>query len=137
MKKSDFQFVRPILKKLIFTENEQFEVDHEKGESVEMENTFSVQVDKDFEKSFAVVTLNLHINRGGANVPFRIEASISSAFRWQNISEEQAERMLHVNAPAVLLSYLRPIVSQITNSSRFPVYDIPFLDFTDGISKNE
>ena len=137
MKTSDFQFVRPCLNKLTFTENEQFEVDQEIDEGVEMENKFSVQVDKDDEKPFAIVTLNLQVNLEAENVPFRIDASISSAFRWQNISEEQAERMLHVNAPAFLLSYLRPIISQITHSSRFPAYDIPFLNFTSGNSKNE
>ena len=37
--------------------------------------------------------------------------------------------MLNVNAPALLLGYMRPIVSSITNSSALPVYNIPFINF--------
>ena len=33
-----------------------------------------------------------------------------------------------VNAPSLLLGYMRPLISNITNSSQYPTFDIPFLD---------
>lgn len=131
MKKSDFQFVRPYLQKLVFLENDQFDMDTEEAEEIEMHNTFSIQVNKSTEEPLAVVTLNFEMNKDEKKAPFKIEASISSLFRWQMMNDEQVNRMLRINAPAMLLSYLRPIISQITNSSKFPVYDLPFLNFAD------
>lgn len=131
MKKSDFQFVQPYLQKLVFLENDQFDMDTEETEEIEMHNTFSLQVNKSTEEPVAIVTLNFEMNKDEKEVPFKIEASISSLFRWQIMNDEQVDRMLRINAPAMLLSYLRPIISQITNSSKFPVYDLPFLNFAD------
>lgn len=42
---------------------------------------------------------------------------------------EISEAMLKCNAPALLLSYMRPIVANITNVSKFPVYNLPFVNF--------
>ena len=130
MKKSDFQFVHPYLQKFFFVENDQFDFDMD-TEEIEMHNTFSLQINKSTEEPFAIVTLNFEMNKDEKKAPFKIEASISSLFRWQTMNDEQVDRMLRINAPAVLLSYLRPIISQITNSSKFPVYDLPFLNFAD------
>lgn len=33
-----------------------------------------------------------------------------------------------VNAPSLLLGYMRPLISNITNSSQYPTFNIPFLD---------
>ena len=35
---------------------------------------------------------------------------------------------LKVNAPSLLLGYMRPLISNITNSSQYPTFNIPFLD---------
>lgn len=128
MKKSGFQFVRPYLKKLVFTENNQFDMGEK---AIEMQNEVSVEVEKKAEEKKAIVTLNFKVNQGKKDVPFELEAVISAGFKWTAGDEKQIDRMLSVNAPAVLLSYLRPIISQITNSSKFPAYDIPFLNFAD------
>lgn len=52
-------------------------------------------------------------------------------FMWEEaIGEERAKQLLNINAPAVLLSYIRPMVSSMTNSSKYPALNIPFIDFT-------
>ena len=33
-------------------------------------------------------------------------------------------------APSLLLSYLRPIVAQVTSASKYGTYNIPFVNFT-------
>lgn len=41
---------------------------------------------------------------------------------------ETVGECLNVNAPALLLSYMRPIVANITSSSIFPAYHLPFVN---------
>lgn len=131
MKESGFQFIRPYLQELIFSENQKFDFNEEHTNGVAMNNSFSVHVEKDSAKPMARVILTLEINKDEDDVPFKIKASIASLFRWGSEEEERINRMLKINAPALLLSYLRPIVAQITNSSKFPAYNIPFLNFTE------
>lgn len=40
------------------------------------------------------------------------------------------DRLLNQNAPSLLLSYLRPIVAQVTSASKYGTYNIPFVNFT-------
>ena len=40
------------------------------------------------------------------------------------------DRLLNQNAPSLLLSYLRPIVAQVTSASKNGTYKIPFVNFT-------
>lgn len=136
MKKSNFQFSKPYLNELIFTENKQFDTSTDL-EKIKLHNKFSVEVKKDSKDSMALVTLTLETNQDEDDAPFKIKAAISSFFRWSEVPDERINLMLRINAPALLLSYLRPIVAQITNSSRFPVYNIPFFNFLDEQSSDE
>ena len=53
-------------------------------------------------------------------------------FKWDsNLQEKNVEIFLNQNAPALLLSYARPIVSMVTNASHYPAYNIPFINFAD------
>ena len=66
--------------------------------------------------------------------PFDITVKMSATFFGdESINEIQAQKMLNINATAALLSYIRPLVSSMTCSSRYPALNIPFIDFT----KNE
>lgn len=53
-----------------------------------------------------------------------------SAFRWDNEVENE-DLLLKQNAPALLFSYIRPIIATITASSKYPAYDLPFVNFTE------
>ena len=39
-------------------------------------------------------------------------------------------KLLNQNAPSLLLSYLRPVIAQVTMASPYGAYNIPFIDFT-------
>ena len=56
---------------------------------------------------------------------------MSSDFEWEDMDESMIDTMLHINAPALLLGYMRPIVATITNSSKYPVYNLPFINFNE------
>ena len=54
-----------------------------------------------------------------------------SGFTWNDLDDEMVDTLLRQNAPALLLSYARPIIASITNASKFPTYNIPFFDFSE------
>lgn len=127
MKQSDFQFQYPCLDKMNFTVNHEFNSDKTE---IEMANSFNIEVKKDASAKTANVALILKVNENKVDTPFQMEAVISSDFRWSIEDEKKIDRMLETNAPALLLSYLRPIVANLTALAKMPPYHLPFFDFT-------
>ena len=79
----------------------------------------------------AYVSLTLKIGDIGTRQPFNITVKMCAKFFWdESIDTERVKKMLNINAPAVLLSYIRPIVYSMTGSSRYSALSIPFIDFT-------
>lgn len=126
MKKSKFQFLNPYLEELNFVANPDFDADTSK---IEMQNSFNIQIKRVANENRANVGLELETNLENEEAPFRLRIKVSSEFKWEDLDEETVESMLGQNAPAVLLSYMRPMVANITNLSSFPVYNIPFINF--------
>ncbi|MCD8221832.1 MAG: protein-export chaperone SecB [Clostridiales bacterium] len=129
MRKSKFQFTDPKLERLEFVTNTKY--DKDKFDGIVMESTTEVKSDDSNE---AYVALTLRIGNSEEGQPFSILVRMSADFSWeQNLEKGLVESLLRSNAPAALLSYIRPIVSMITTSSGYPALNIPFIDFT----KNE
>ena len=127
MEKSDFQFSNPNLIKCVFKANNKF-----KGNGkVNLGTTFSVGFGKiDEKKRSCSVQLNIVSGSDTEESPFYIDITMMANFMWsESTSKEQIDTFLNVNAPALLLGYIRPIVANLTNSSIFPVYNIPFMNF--------
>lgn len=61
--------------------------------------------------------------------PFKLWIKVASDFVWEELPKEVLDIMLNCNAPALLLGYMRPIVANVTNSSKFPTYNLPFMNF--------
>lgn len=126
MKKSKFQFTDPELEKLEFDINTEYDADNFDG--IVMES--NTQVKRDGSNK-AYVALTLQIGHSGGNQPFNILVKMSAEFSWEEELEEKlVKSLLNSNASAALLSYIRPIVSMITMSTRYPALNIPFVDFT-------
>lgn len=126
MNRSKFQFSNPELEKIEFLVNQNF--DEEKYDGIAMQSNIEVQM---LEGKEAVVKLTLSIGDSTDSQPFDICVTMGAHFTWdESVEIEKAEQLLNVNAPAVLLSYIRPIVSSMTNSSKYPTLNIPFIDFT-------
>lgn len=79
----------------------------------------------------ALVVLCVTIGEKTEEVPFYVYAEESANFRWKReaYDEDAIGRLLKQNAPALLLSYLRPIIANITVASPYSAYDIPFMNF--------
>ncbi len=129
MKQSRFQFSEPSLIALEFAENEGFVIDNNKKISIEA----NVDVkNKKISDNEAAVSLIVELGGKTVNAPFYLVAEVTAIFNWDNsFDDENIELLLNQNAPALLLSYVRPIVAMTTNSSHFPAYNIPFINFFD------
>ena len=124
MKKSKFQFINPYLEELVFQTNSDFNASMEE---VEIQNSF--QINRSKTENVAKVILTLESNGENESAPFKVKIRVASDFQWEDLSEEMLVDMLNNNAPALLLGYMRPIIANITNSSKFPVYNLPFINF--------
>lgn len=129
MKESNFQFTNPSLTYIRFLENETFI--REQGKNIELETNIRVDM-KRIDDSKATVSILIKIGEEEERMPFVLETKFSANFRWDNkVSTDQVELFLNQNAPALLLSYARPVISMITNESRYPAYHLPFINFAD------
>lgn len=126
---SEFQFSNPSLLNLTFGLNDGFI--NRKNTNIEIKS--EVEIGPGPEANSAVVILKLTIGKKDVSAPFYIYAEEGAAFRWnaEKMDEQHQEKLLKQNAPALLLSYLRPTISVITAASPFNAYDIPFMNFTE------
>ncbi|QEA50857.1 protein-export chaperone SecB [Leuconostoc lactis] len=63
--------------------------------------------------------------------PYVFTVTYTSEFSWSNdVGEESVKAFLTVNAPALLLSYVRNTVANLTSSAKVERLDLPFYDFT-------
>lgn len=127
---SSFQFNNPSITFITFKINDNFDVDVFDGfDDINIKREITHE-----DNTHAIVSLEFHT--GGEKSPFNLDLKMESEFNWdealnkQDVEGEGAiEGFLKYTAPSLILSYMRPIVANITNSSKFPVYNIPFLDF--------
>ena len=130
---SDFQFNGVNLKEINFVTNDEFEKNTD--ENFEENVTFETKIGRaEGEENSALVELTINI--GGTESPYCIEITMRSIFRWNKTMEnEMAEVLLQTNAPALLLSYARPIIANLTMNGRFKTINIPYIDFTQNLQE--
>lgn len=128
MTKSTFQFITPYLTELEFEFNKEFNP----NEKFELKESFHKDISRYPNENKAYVELSLQID-AEKNKPFRILISFASEFVWEDFEGDvgQIDEALDRSASLVLLSYMRPIVSQITGMSPLPSYEVPFYVFSE------
>ena len=81
-------------------------------------------------KTFSVVVDNSVITGDVANTITNISMN-SGHFKWNSINDDElVDKFLNFNAPALLLSNIRSIITQLTAFSGFPALILPLYDFT-------
>lgn len=129
MKESDFQFTNPSLSYLKFEENKEFVRKQDK--SIEIGTEIKAGNHK-IDDTKAIVSIFIKVGDEEITTPFCLQIEFVAEFDWnKELNDEKVELFLNQNAPALLLSYARPIISMITNSSHFPAYNLPFINFAD------
>lgn len=143
---SVFQFSNPVLTKLNFVINDDFDSSIERKLVVNVEFKTDIEV---FEKEqTALVILHCKLGEKSDQFPFYIEADEQANYRWGYDDDgnmvdnpiqdpKTLKSLLNINAPTLLLSYLRPIIAQITSASPFDTYNIPYMDFSKGVNPEE
>lgn len=133
MKKSAFQFSDPKLKRLVFDIHDNFVGTGQINMEIRI-NPNIQRITNNNNPLFdeAQVTITLSIGEKDDSTPFYVEVDEFAAFRWEkdSFNESQIESLLHQNAVALLLSYLRPIISNVTAASPYPAYNLPYIDLT-------
>jgi len=126
---SAFQFTNPALSGLEFWINKNF--NGEKDTKIQIRMNMSVKVAKKENLNEAIVELDVEIGEKNDDIPFYIKAIEGANFRWNDeLDDNMIDKLLNQNAPSLLLSYLRPIVAQVTSASKYGTYNIPFVNFT-------
>lgn len=123
MKESAFKFSNPQLLAVEFIINENFDPSNFEGFSM----VNNVETNKNPSEPEATVSLELIIGEKNDTSPFYIKIKNSAHFKSNN--QQLFDKLIDTNAPALLLSYIRPIVSLLTSQSRFKSFDIPFINF--------
>lgn len=125
---SVFQFSNPMLLKLDFALNDEFVGDGRTEIKVKL--GIETRISREEDNS-AVVVLCVTVGGKSQEDPFSIYAEEGARFGWKEgaYEDEALDRLLKQNAPALLLSYLRPMIANVTASSHYSAYDIPFMNF--------
>lgn len=132
MKVSEFQYANPHLTEMVFMENPNFVMNKEE---VEMVRSITSNIKK-LEGNHAMISVSLTL---GAHEdledfendqPFWLKCTVEAEFEWSEKIQNGGEinALLEKNAQFLLIGYLRPIVANITNVSKFPVYNLPFIN---------
>ncbi|URN83952.1 protein-export chaperone SecB [Acetobacterium wieringae] len=128
LKTSKFQFRSPVLTNLVFKINDDFDSNNfdrlgDIGSELKIDR---VNIDE------AIASLTLKLGSKCEDYPFYIEITMSADCKWADCDDSEIRAFLEINMSSLLMSYMRPIVSNITNSSRYPVLNLPFIDFSEG-----
>ena len=129
MKESFFKVISTSTEEVTFKKNSSFIL---KNESINLELDSNVEV-VCLEDNKAKVSLEFYVfnEKNLETVPFFIKIKESGLFEWGEETDfETVNSLLHTNAPALLLSYIRSIVSQLVAFSGYPSLIIPFIDFS-------
>ena len=132
MEKSQFQFSNPRLKSIQFITHDEFV----KQGKLNMRNVLPEDLVKRAENAdgslanSALVAVTVSVGEKDNSTPFYIEAVQEADFKWneRELDEQQIEVLLSQNAVALLISYLRPIISSLTAASPYPVYNLPYIN---------
>ena len=126
---SAFQFSNPSLTKFEFGINDGF--NNTCGSEVNFKINIGVNVKRNEDKNEAIVELNFEVGEKNDTCPYHISATEAAHFMWnEELNNDDVVILLNQNAPSLLLSYLRPVISQITAASPNESFDIPFINFT-------
>lgn len=129
MRKSNFQMNTPILQNLIIKINDNF---HPSSDNLTLNISDSKKIIRNSNTSAIVnYTVKVFDSNFNSNIPFFIEISYSGEFVWSMLDESEIQILLENNAPAILLGYIRPLISQLTGNAGFPPLHLPLFNLLD------
>lgn len=126
MEKSNLQFTDPHIEKIDFRIGEDI-VNTNMPISIEMETEVNP------EPKEAIVKLNLIVgeidDNNEVSTSFYFNGVIAADFKW-NDEIDNPDKMLEISGGTVLLSYIRPILANMTMQAGMKPLNLPFVNFT-------
>jgi len=128
MKISQFIVKSHRLKSIAFELNPEFKSEG----SIELKIDTDKIIAKHSDKLLAEVSLTLSVFKDKTDAPFWCTIIYQGLFSWdEKVSAEKVDQYLKYSAPALLYSYIRPLVTQLTVSANLPALTLPFMNFMD------
>ena len=144
--KRNFSFIPPTLVESIFIENPEYKGDFCSVKNLKFNLNTSVEKPEknpaNSDQNQAVVMLTLATANDlefTENDACYLRITMKSKFVWQKDSynDNEVDSLLKINAPSLLLSYIRPQVVSLTENSDIPTQHVPFIDFSQNIFKDK
>lgn len=141
---SSFKFSDPNLVSSILLINKNYKgnLSEVKTLSFELEAQGTPKVDQkdNCQKSTVLLTVRTSDDiEMDDKTPCYISVTMEADFLWEKgvYTKDQESKLLEINAPSLLLSYIRPYIAELTGASELPVQHIPFIDFTKIINEKD
>lgn len=132
---SKFKFSNPGLTKLNFQINNDYEGSTDSEPEIGISISHGINKTKENE---ADVELSIEVGELSNQVPFYVSLTIGAKFKLDGtIDGTDFDRLLEVNAPALLFSYARPIISSVTNQAGIKPLNLPFVNFTYNVREKD
>lgn len=127
MKESFFRLRSQFTEEIIFKKNSDF-----KDRKIKLKVSHKLEIKNIDETSSSVkLIFNIFTEEELGISPFFISITQLGEFEYpSDLDKTDLKNLLNVNAPAVLLSYIRGLISQITAFSGYPALIIPLMNFT-------
>ena len=135
MKNSSFQLMgKPRIISFFYETNRKFKF----SESLPLAVTNNIRVvksnDESVRNAVVIAKIGIFTEPNLEQVPFQIRVEIEGCFKWDDELQNNnalLETMLKQNAPAILFSYVRPLITLITVEANMPPLVIPLMNFTE------
>lgn len=134
MKTSSFKINSHRLKSTDFTLNTNFKPEGKVELKIDVNKTIARHADK----PMAEVSLAVSLFKDLPDAPFECVVVYQGLFSWdKEVPTEKVEQYLKCNAAALLYSYVRPLITQLTAMSNLPALTLPFMNFLEDENENE
>ena len=131
--KSGFQIKAVRLKSIDYGINEEYDDAKYEGKEPPLKLSIEAEISKNEEELSAFVILRVNVSKKkDKNFPVWARVEYQGICAWDESMKDKADQMLQITAPAHLLAYVRPIISQLVALSSLPPIVLPLLDLTKG-----
>lgn len=141
---STFKFSNPNLVSSILLINKNYKGNLSKVKTLTFELEAQETPKEDQKDSYQESTVILTVRTSNDikmddKTPCYILVTMEAKFFWKKgvYTKGQERKLLKINAPSLLLSYIRPYIAELTEASELPVQHIPFIDFTKTIDEDD
>lgn len=126
--KIDFALVQPGA--LSEPEGADAQPQHSEGQRVDFTLNFKTEHLATEPEPMIKVVLGVHVK--GEKLPFYIKADIGGIFMVEgSTTEEELDRIMHINCNGILFPYLRELISDICKRGGLPQIFLPPVNFVD------